>query len=244
MRPPTPKRCSRDAKVQRLAGLPSKPARSRGCCQAELRVSPAPFCGSSEAVDLDPPSHPDRSSRPTARLSGRPTSGALLARGPANWRLLGPNGPTKAAAMDRTGAAPANQPVSAPQPANPDREEWLTRAARGASRDAGEVSEELLGDYLPMPAAAATFGRRPTRKRLAAVHQLGRPGPVRDFRPAGGRPLPVPRSDACGVNCPRSCAHATAPPIGQRPTRCCMSSTMLSHPSQKGRPRRAGAGPP
>ncbi|HET9875604.1 MAG TPA: hypothetical protein VFQ37_07525, partial [Mycobacterium sp.] len=76
--------------------------------------------------------------------------------------------------MESASDAPASQRVSARPPTGPDREEWLTRVARGASHDAGEVSEELLGGYLPMLAAAATFGQRPTRKELAAVHQLGR----------------------------------------------------------------------
>lgn len=55
-----------------------------------------------------------------------------------------------------------------------ERGEWLTRAARGASHDAGDVSEEFLGDYLRMLAAAATSGQRPTRKEVAALRQLGR----------------------------------------------------------------------
>jgi sugar diacid utilization regulator len=50
----------------------------------------------------------------------------------------------------------------------------LTAAAEGASTDAGGVSAELLGDYLPMLAAAATSGIFPDRAQIDAVRQLGR----------------------------------------------------------------------
>ena len=53
-------------------------------------------------------------------------------------------------------------------------EDWLRRVAQGACHDAGGVSEELLGDYLPMLAEAATYGRRAARSELAAVRLLGR----------------------------------------------------------------------
>ncbi len=47
-------------------------------------------------------------------------------------------------------------------------------AAQGASVDAGGVSMELLGDYLPMLAAAATSGIFPDRTEIDAVRQQGR----------------------------------------------------------------------
>ena len=53
-------------------------------------------------------------------------------------------------------------------------EEWLARVADGASRDAGGVSSEFLGDYLPMLADAATFGHFPGRAQLHAVRLQGR----------------------------------------------------------------------
>ncbi|MBC9822889.1 CdaR family transcriptional regulator [Terrabacter sp. MAHUQ-38] len=53
-------------------------------------------------------------------------------------------------------------------------DEWLKDVAKGASRDAGNVPEEFLGDYLPMLAHAATFGQRPARSDLEAVRLLGR----------------------------------------------------------------------
>ena len=56
----------------------------------------------------------------------------------------------------------------------PGDDEWLTLAAQSASRDAGGVPVELLGDYLPMLAAAATFGRFPGRAQIDAVRQQGR----------------------------------------------------------------------
>ena len=60
----------------------------------------------------------------------------------------------------------------APQTAGGD--DWLSRVAQGASHDAGDVSADLLGDYLPMLAEAASSGRRPTRSEVAVVRLLGR----------------------------------------------------------------------
>jgi sugar diacid utilization regulator len=57
--------------------------------------------------------------------------------------------------------------------AGPD-EQWLVDVAEGASRDAGDVPVELLGDYLPLLADAAISGRRPRRAELDAVSRLGR----------------------------------------------------------------------
>jgi sugar diacid utilization regulator len=68
------------------------------------------------------------------------------------------------------GAAPSTGNSQAPT----DGDEWLRSVARGASRDAGNVPEEFLGDYLPMLAHAATFGQRPARSDLEAVRLLGR----------------------------------------------------------------------
>ena len=51
---------------------------------------------------------------------------------------------------------------------------WLVDVADGASRDAGGVPVELLGDYLPLLADAAINGRRPKRGELEAVGLLGR----------------------------------------------------------------------
>ena len=53
-------------------------------------------------------------------------------------------------------------------------EEWLVRVAELASQDAGGVSSEFLGDYLPMLADAATFGEFPGRARIDAVRLQGR----------------------------------------------------------------------
>ncbi|GAA3342048.1 helix-turn-helix domain-containing protein [Amorphoplanes nipponensis] len=60
-----------------------------------------------------------------------------------------------------------------PAPARPD-DRWLAEVAAGASRDAGDVPVELLGDYLPLLADAAITGRRPKRAELDAVETLGR----------------------------------------------------------------------
>jgi sugar diacid utilization regulator len=51
---------------------------------------------------------------------------------------------------------------------------WLVEVAEGASRDAGGVPVELLGEYLPLLADAAIHGRRPKRSELDAVGVLGR----------------------------------------------------------------------
>ena len=60
-------------------------------------------------------------------------------------------------------------------PAAPGPEDaWLVEVAEGASRDAGGVPVELLGDYLPLLADAATHGRRAKRRELDAVGLLGR----------------------------------------------------------------------
>ena len=51
---------------------------------------------------------------------------------------------------------------------------WLVDVARSASRDVGDVPVELLGDYLPLLADAATSGRKPGPAELDAVGLLGR----------------------------------------------------------------------
>jgi sugar diacid utilization regulator len=51
---------------------------------------------------------------------------------------------------------------------------WLLAVAEGASRDAGGVPVELLGQYLSLLADAAIHGRRPRRNELDAVGLLGR----------------------------------------------------------------------
>jgi sugar diacid utilization regulator len=55
-----------------------------------------------------------------------------------------------------------------------DAGQWLVRVAEGASQDAGGVSSEFLGDYLPMLAEAASSGRFPARAEIEAVRLLGR----------------------------------------------------------------------
>lgn len=53
-------------------------------------------------------------------------------------------------------------------------EQWLLRVAELASEDAHGVSSELLGEYLPLLADAATFGRFPGRAQIDAVRAQGR----------------------------------------------------------------------
>jgi sugar diacid utilization regulator len=52
-------------------------------------------------------------------------------------------------------------------------DEWLTVVAEAASKDAGRVPVDLLGDYLPMLAEAAVNGRRPRGPELEAIGALG-----------------------------------------------------------------------
>jgi sugar diacid utilization regulator len=64
----------------------------------------------------------------------------------------------------------SGRPPSAPA----SKDAWLVDVADGASRDAGGVPVELLGEYLPLLADAALRGRRPKRGELEAVGLLGR----------------------------------------------------------------------
>ncbi|HEY2878418.1 helix-turn-helix domain-containing protein [Nocardioides sp.] len=52
-------------------------------------------------------------------------------------------------------------------------EGWLVRVVELASRDAGGVSGEYLGEYLPMLAAAATCGQSPSGAQIRAVRNQG-----------------------------------------------------------------------
>jgi sugar diacid utilization regulator len=52
-------------------------------------------------------------------------------------------------------------------------ETWLVAVSEAAAKDAG-VSADLLGEYLPMLAAATVAGQRPHRRDLDAVGALGR----------------------------------------------------------------------
>ena len=58
--------------------------------------------------------------------------------------------------------------------ASPGKGSWLADVARGACRDVGDIPIELLGDYLPILADAATTGREPAPAELDAVGLLGR----------------------------------------------------------------------
>jgi sugar diacid utilization regulator len=65
-------------------------------------------------------------------------------------------------------------------------DQWLVRVAELASHDAGGVSEEFLGDYLPMLAAAATSGQFPDRAQVSAVRRQGRRAAERGVSVGGG----------------------------------------------------------
>lgn len=68
------------------------------------------------------------------------------------------------------GAAPGK---GRPGPGRAD-DAWLVRVAEGASKDAGGVSVELLGDYLPMLADAAALGEFPGGDQIALIRRQGR----------------------------------------------------------------------
>jgi sugar diacid utilization regulator len=71
--------------------------------------------------------------------------------------------------------SPADTEVTQHTPRHtPADDEWLTDVAARASKDAGDVPVELLGDYLTLLADAAITGRRPKRAELDAVETLGR----------------------------------------------------------------------
>ena len=55
-------------------------------------------------------------------------------------------------------------------------DDWLALAAEMASKDAGGVPVDVLGDYLPMLADAATFGRFPGPEQIDAVDESRIPG--------------------------------------------------------------------
>ena len=75
--------------------------------------------------------------------------------------------------VGRGGQYPATRRAPASATASDD-DAWLVEVAEGASRDAGGVPVELLGEYLPLLADAAIHGRRPKRGELDAVGLLGR----------------------------------------------------------------------
>src|SRR4051812_35773837 len=65
-------------------------------------------------------------------------------------------------------------PGAGSRDARGDDGQWLERVAELASQDAGGVPTDLLGDYLPILAEAATRGRFPGRAQIDAVRQQGR----------------------------------------------------------------------
>lgn len=78
----------------------------------------------------------------------------------------------------RDGAAAVTDESTSQRDARADAQvgsgSWLDDVARGACRDVGDVPIELLGDYLPLLADAATSGRAPDAADLDAIGFLGR----------------------------------------------------------------------
>jgi sugar diacid utilization regulator len=67
-----------------------------------------------------------------------------------------------------------NLPEVGNRAARADDAAWLERVRELASQDAGGVPSDLLGEYLPMLAEAATIGRFPGRAQIDAVREQGR----------------------------------------------------------------------
>jgi sugar diacid utilization regulator len=76
--------------------------------------------------------------------------------------------------MRDTGRSGRSRPGEPRHHAQPGEDQWLVRAAEGASADSGGVPVALLGDYLPMLADAAIHGRLPSRPQIEAVRRQGR----------------------------------------------------------------------
>jgi sugar diacid utilization regulator len=76
--------------------------------------------------------------------------------------------------MRNTDRSGRKRPGEPPHPTQTDDDQWLVRAAQGASADSGGVPVALLGDYLPMLADAAIHGRFPGRGQIKAVRRQGR----------------------------------------------------------------------
>jgi len=68
----------------------------------------------------------------------------------------------------------STRPEDGSRQARDDRDAWLERVAALASDDAGGLPSDLLGEYLPMLAEAATSGRFPSRAQIDAVRRQGR----------------------------------------------------------------------
>lgn len=135
-------------------------ARRRG--PANSRVAVAKSC---ENLDGRLGSAGTRMPRETARRACRAS---------ARWRVLEADRAERmdAGVKECDGSGSRESPAAdGPAPVDQD---WLIRAAEGASADAGGVSSDLLGDYLVMLADAAVLGQFPVRSQIDAVRVLGR----------------------------------------------------------------------
>jgi sugar diacid utilization regulator len=72
--------------------------------------------------------------------------------------------------MTDSAGRPGRRRSSKPGP----EDAWLVEVADGASRDAGGVPVQLLGDYLLLLADAAVYGRQVKKRELDEVGRLGR----------------------------------------------------------------------
>jgi sugar diacid utilization regulator len=111
---------------------------------------------------------------PAAHMCGAQTQTGLNCRRPAKV-ARDQNGDCDSGSEVRSRVADSTRRRGGPPPSTTsDDDAWLVEVAEGASRDAGGVPVELLGEYLPLLADAAIHGRRPRRSELDAVGLLGR----------------------------------------------------------------------
>jgi sugar diacid utilization regulator len=108
---------------------------------------------------------------PAAHMCGAQTQTGLNCRRPAKVAGDQNGGCGDSGSEVRSGVADTTRRRGGPPS---DDDAWLVEVAEGASRDAGGVPVELLGEYLPLLADAAIHGRRPKRSELDAVGLLGR----------------------------------------------------------------------
>ena len=110
---------------------------------------------------------------------------------------------------------------------------WLERVAELASQDAGGVATDLLGDYLPMLAEAATSGRFPGAPRSTRCDSRAGAPQSRELPPVEESTCTSPRRGGCGASCPLSSWNATGTLCGRRPPLCCRSWTTPSRHSPR-----------
>ena len=81
---------------------------------------------------------------------------------------------------------------------------WLADVAAAAAASSG-TPVELLREYLTFLADAAVSGRRPQKRELEAVRELGRRAAEQAWAPARRSTCTCRQRGDCGENCRRWC---------------------------------------